>query len=222
MRTLALLLILVNVCFLFWTQYIDVQPNSSASSAPASPSPRLMLARESANAQPTAASQLSCISIGPFAQNNDATQVQQRLEQAGYTIAPRTEQGEVFSGYWVSLPGFTKRAEADQALQRLRAGGITDAYLLAEETPPMISLGLFNEQTHAERRRDDAAKLGFEPQIQTRTRVGDIYWLDVGLKEPGQLIDPALLQQEQSGIVRLETRPCPTASASSSAATHPG
>lgn len=225
MRTLALLLILVNVCFLFWSQYIDVQPMPVATpNTETTRAPRLMLARERTSAEQTsnAAAQLSCISIGPFTQSNDVNQVQQRLQEASYSVAPRTEQGEIFAGYWVSLPSFAKRTDAEQALQRLRAGGINDAYLLAEETPPVISLGLFNEQSHAERRRDEAAKLGFEPQVQTRTRAGELYWLDVSLKEPGQLIDPALLQREQSGIVRLETRPCPTAAGVSSSAPSQG
>lgn len=224
MRSFALLLILANVCFLFWSQYIDVQPQSQATVNAAPPqTPRLLLARERAPATTNAiTAQLTCISIGPFAQPADAEQAQQRLHTAGYDIATRSEAGEVFAGYWVSLPSFAKRADADQTLQRLHAAGINDAYLLAEETPPVISLGLFNEQSHAERRRDEAAQLGLAPQIQTRTRAAELRWLDVSLKEPGQLIDPALLQPESGGIVRLETRPCPNAGSSASVASSSG
>jgi hypothetical protein len=228
MRTFALLLILINVCFLFWSQYIDVQPAATVTTnAESTRAPRLLLATErdaSAQAKSKAiAAELSCISIGPFTDHNAAAQAQQRLQNASYGVAPRTEQAEVFAGYWVSLPSFAKRADADQTLQRLRAAGVTDAYLLPDETPPnVISLGLFTEQSHAERRRDEVTKLGLQPQVQTRTHPGELYWLDVSLKEPGQLIDPALLQPENGGIVRLETKPCPTAAGGRSSASSQG
>lgn len=218
MRAVALLLILVNVCFFFWSQYIDV-PEASLR-APAvqagKPPPRLVLAKErDPETEAKLTSELSCISIGPFGAAADSAQAQQRLNDAGFTSAARNEQGEIFAGYWVSLQGLATRADAQEALTRLHAAGITDAYIMpadpADAPPNVLSLGLFSEQTRAEARLDAIAKLGFEPQLQSRTRRGEVHWLDVTLQEPGQLIDPMLLQPENGGIVRLETRGCPQA-----------
>jgi len=107
------------------------------------------------------------------------------------------------------LPAFTTRLEAETALAKLHTSGVGDAYLLTEETPPnVISLGLFTAQANAERRRDEVAKLGFDPTIQTRNRIGDQGWLDVTLKTPGQDIDPVLLQPQVGAILRLDSKPC--------------
>jgi len=226
MRSFALLLILANICFFFWAHYVDVPEASLATSlAPESkPSPRLMLAKERSGSSEAThiANELSCISVGPFSAGNELEQIQKRLQTAGFSSTPRTETGEVFVGYWVSLPGFATRAEAEQVLARLHTSGVSDAYILPESTSPegssnVLSLGLFSEQARAETRRDEIAKLGFEPIVQNRIRNGEVHWLDVTLQEPGQLVDPSLLQPESGGIVRLETRACPEAPAVASA-----
>jgi hypothetical protein len=233
MRSIALLLILANVCFFFWAHYIDV-PEAAPTAAilPENKQPpRLRLAKERDGAADATriTNELSCISVGPFGAIGDVEHVQKRLQDAGFTSAARNESGEVFVGYWVSLPSFATRADAEQALSRLHAAGVSDAYILPDTSPArgstdgatnVLSLGLFSEQARAETRRDEIAKLGFEPLVQNRTRNGEVHWLDVTLQEPGQLIDPSLLQPESGGIVRLETRACPepateTASASS-------
>lgn len=228
MRALALLLILANVCFFFWSHYIDVpeaSPRAAITPAAKAP-PRLLLANErQADGDAIAkrlTSELSCISVGPFATAAESQQAQQRLQSAGFTSKARNQPGEIFAGYWVSLQGFATRAESQDALTRLHAAGITDAYILpdanADGPPNVLSLGLFSEQARAEQRRDTIAKLGFQPQLQNRTRHGEVLWLDVTLQEPGQLIDPALLQPESGGIVRLETTACPDESATSAVA----
>jgi len=218
MRTLALLLVLLNVCFLFWAQYIDVadQTGGAVSSQVEVNARRLQLANErSEGAIVTRKSPIlqSCISIGPFAELNDVNAVQLRLQGAGFNASLRTEHGEVFAGYWVSLPAFGSRLEAETALAKLHTSGVGDAYLLAEETPPnVISLGLFSEQGNADRRRDEVNKLGFAATIQSRTRSGEQVWLDVKLRQPGQEIDPALLQPQVGAILRLDSKACPTKS----------
>lgn len=225
MRAFVLLLILANVCFFFWSQFIDVPEASlrAPTVQPGKPPPRLVLAKErDPDAEAKLTSELSCISIGPFGTATDSEQVQKRLNDAGFTSAARNEQGELFAGYWVNLQGFATRADAQETLARLHAAGITDAYIMpaesADEPPNVLSLGLFSEQTRAEARRDAIAKLGFQPQLQPRTRNGEVHWLDVTLQEPGQLIDPALLQPENGGIVRLETRACPESATDANAA----
>lgn len=231
MRALALLLILANVCFFFWSHYIDVpEASPRATVTPTSKRlPRLLLANEREGSEAAAqriTSELSCISVGPFGAAAESQQTQQRLQDAGFTSKARNEQGEIFAGYWVNLQGFANRAEAQDALTRLHAAGITDAYILPETNsvdgpPNTLSLGLFSEPARAEQRRDAIAKLGFQPQLQKRTRRGEVLWLDVTLQEPGQLIDPALLQPESGGIVRLETTACPVESAVPAVASAP-
>lgn len=224
MRAFVLLLILANVCFFFWAQYIDVPEAAPIAAAlpEAKRPPRLVLAKEQSSEAASSSdaaltSELTCISVGPFAANTELEQVARRLQDAGFSATPRTEAGEVFAGYWVSLQGFATRADAEQALKRLHVSGVTDAYILPEENPPnVLSLGLYTDQSRAEQRRDAIAKLGFQPQVTNRMRSGEVHWLDVTLQEPGQLIEPTLLQPDSGGIVRLETTACPAVSAQSS------
>ena len=225
MRVLVLLLILGNVCFWFWSQYIDVPESRPVTSGVAATTrtPQLMLAQErgdTANSSSaasvavsdgsTATQALSCISVGPFGETEQAEQVSRQLTQAGYDVAERQAQSEVFAGYWVSLPSFATRAEAEQVLNQLHSAGVSDAYILPDTNPPnVLSLGLFSEMRRAEQRRDDIAKLGFAPVVSNRTRQGTVTWLDVNLLQPGQWPEPELLQPQGGGIVRLETGTCP-------------
>lgn len=214
MRVLALILILANLCFWFWARYVDVPESRPVVTNPvAARTPRLVLAQERPAAAGEAAQlnkELTCLSVGPFTDDAQSTAIAERLTKAGFTTALRSEAAEVFAGYWVTLNGFAKRADAEQTLNKLKAAGITDASLLTEEgRANTLSLGLFSEKSNAEQRRGEAAKLGLEPQIQNRMRKGEAHWLDVSLQEPGQHIDPQLLQTDDGGISRLETRPCP-------------
>jgi hypothetical protein len=223
MRVLALLLILANVCFWFWAHYVDVPDSLPVAKviAPAQAPPRLVLANERPDAAQQAAAitnQLSCVSVGPFVEDDEWQAAAKRLEDAGFTSTERQTEGDIFAGYWVSLSGFATKADAEQALLRLRTAGIADAFVMADEAAPnVISLGLYAEQAHAEQRRDAIAKLGFSPELQNRMRRGPVHWLDVALQEPGQLIDPAVLQPKAAGISRLETRACPPPSQASAA-----
>ncbi len=224
MRAVALLLILANVCVYFWAQYVDVPEASltaEVSAATPQQAPSLRLANETDQQLAAAAAQinseLTCISVGPLADAEQSAALAERLQAAGFSSVARNENAEVFSGFWVSLQGFASVAEAEQTLKKLHDAGISDAYVLAEDTPPVLSLGLFSEQGRADNRSAEITKLGFQPVVQTRTRPGQAQWLDVSLQEPGQAIDPALLQPESAGIVRLETRACAAANVTQSA-----
>lgn len=217
MRQLALLLILANVCVYFWANYVDVPEATLTPQTPLSvpeKTPALRLAeereaREVEAAQVTA--ELSCISVGPFADVAQIDSTAQRLQAAGFTSAARNENVETRVGYWVVLQGFTTSGEAEQVLKKLQAAGVSDVYLLNEESPPVVSLGLFSERERADKRSADITALGYHPVIQDRNRTVESHWLDITLQEPGQKIDPALLQPENAGIVRLETKACPVA-----------
>ena len=217
MRALALLLVLANICVYFWAHYVDV-PEATLVTSPvvinSDKAPSLMLARE--RSEPAVAenrsSEAGCISVGPFADAGKAGVFAQRLQAANFTSVERTEASDEFAGYWVSLQGFSSKAEAEKALKQLHAGGLSDAYILTEEQPPnVLSLGLFSEQQRAEARLEAIKKLGFQPLLQNRTRKVEKHWLDVSLSQPGQQIDSALLQSDGTDIVRLQTKACPAA-----------
>lgn len=254
MRSLCLLLLLVNALYFIWSRVIDVQVSSldRAPARVASPPPRIVLAREVQNGvdadeedeeEPVAnvravvpprveplespgtvqprvppetanADSLTCTSVGPFADLGQASQAQATLRSSGYEPRQRVTQGELWTGYWVSVRDFANRDAAEAALKALNGNGITDVYLMPGGDPAnVLSLGVFSDYQRAQRRADEVRLLGLTPQISDRKRSGSVFWLDVDLKEPGQVIDTSIFQVGQSRILRLELRGCPKGSA---------
>jgi SPOR domain len=157
---------------------------------------------------------LSCTSVGPFADLPQASQAQASLRAAGFEPRQRMEQGEIWAGYWVSVQSLATREAADAALKTLAASGIADVYVMPGSDPPnVLSLGVFSDYQRAQRRVDEVRAIGLTPRIDDRKRAGSVYWIDVDLHEPGQLIDSSIFQNDPRKITRLEMRACPAATA---------
>jgi hypothetical protein len=168
----------------------------------------------SASVQTAQLDTLSCTSIGPFADLPQASQAQAALRGAGFEPRQRMEQGEIWAGYWVSVQGLATRDAADTALKTLSANGIADVYVMPGSDPPnVLSLGVFSDYQRAQRRVDEVRAIGLSPRIDDRKRAGSVYWLDVDLQEPGQIVDSSLFQTDPGKITRLEMRACPTSTA---------
>lgn len=236
MRTFCLALILANVLYFVWSQLVvvHVNPLDRAPARTANLPPRLVLAKEVPHNQPREAvptpaipsapasaeaaspsatgegeGPSTCTSVGPFADLAQASQAQASLRTAGFDPQQRVENGEIWVGYWVSVQNLASRSEADTAIKTLNGNGITDVYLMPGTDPPnVLSLGVFSDYNRAERRANQVRALGLEPRIADRKREGSVYWIDVDLKEPGQVIDPSLLQTDTGKIMRLEMRAC--------------
>jgi hypothetical protein len=173
------------------------------------------LARETAPAPSVAVAQgeeLSCMSIGPFADLLQAAQAQAALRAADFQPRQRVEQGELWAGYWVSVQGLATREEAESALKMLTGSGISDVYVMPGSDPPnVLSLGVFSDYQRAQRRVGEVRALGLTARIDDRKRAGSVYWVDVDLQEPGQVLDSSILQSDPRKITRLEMRACPAA-----------
>ena len=187
-------------------QIRDVQPpaveplGAQSSSAPATQTAQL--------------DTLACMSVGPFPDLPQAAQAQAALRVAGFQPRQRMEQGEIWAGYWVSIQGFATREAADSALKTLSANGIDDVYVMPGSDPPnVLSLGVFSDYQRAQRRLDEVRAIGLTPRIDDRKRAGSVFWIDVDLQEPGQILDSSIFQTDPGKITRLEMRACPTATA---------
>jgi hypothetical protein len=162
-----------------------------------------------------AANGARCISIGPFQDLASAAQASATLRSAGRDSRQRLEQGQLWVGYWVSVPGFAKREDAERAVARLRQNGMNDVYISLTnadtETSNVISLGVFKESERAQRMLTEAKALGFAAQISDRTRSGSVYWLDIDLPQSESTFDFSSLASQPGRILRLEQRACPAA-----------
>jgi hypothetical protein len=171
------------------------------------------LAARSSESRATAQTDgLSCTSVGPFEDLKQASQAQAALDGAGFHPRQRVEQGEIWAGYWVSVQGLATRDAAEAVLKTLSANGIADVYVLPGGDPPnVVSLGVFSDYQRAQRRFDEVRATGLTPRIDDRKRAGSVYWIDVDLQEPGQIIDTSLFTNDPGKITRLEMRACPAA-----------
>jgi cell division septation protein DedD len=154
-----------------------------------------------------------CISIGPFQDLTSAAQASAKLKTEGRDSRQRLEQGQLWVGYWVSVPGFAKREDAERAVARLKQNGITDAYISLSgadaESSNIVSLGVFKDSERAQRLLAEAKGLGFPAQVSDRTRAGSVYWIDVDFPAPQPDFDFSSLGAQPGKILRLEQRSCP-------------
>ena len=205
MRVALLVLLLVNLAFFAWTQWLA--PREAA--LPASPrveAQRLQLASEST----PAVSNGSCVTVGPFATAELAARARQTLTDSGYPSVSREVETRVTSGYWVYLESPTSEVAERRLLDRLRRGGITDAAVVGEPGSRRISLGIFNEETRAFSQSERVAKLNLLPQIDAQEKSSKAIWLDLTLKTGAPPLEG---QKFQAGDDELEFRPCPAGAA---------
>lgn len=211
MRALVVLLVLANAAFFAWTQWI-ARPAGRMALPQSSAAPRLVLASEAPRAPPlprlAIQEGVSCISVGPFLDLSEAARASMSLRARGLLPRQRSQDGLVWSGYWVSLQDVASPDDADRIVERLRQVGIGDAYRVPdEERGATVSLGLYTDRQVALNRADEIRALGYQPTVVERERRGTVYWIDVDVRSASQVPDPASF--EGGGrIVRLEVKPC--------------
>jgi hypothetical protein len=153
-----------------------------------------------------AAGALVCASYGPFPSADAASQALARLKTAGIVGNPHAIAGKAKLGYWVYLPPFGSRKEADAAAAMLKKRGVTDIYVVADEANRnAVSLGVFSQRDGAVQREKEIKKLGFKAQMAERFRDEPRYWLDA--KGADSAMPPADvfkdLQDEASPVGRV-------------------
>jgi hypothetical protein len=210
LRLLVVLLLLANIGFFAWSQWIA--PRQVTAAPAAAPAARkLVLAADTGQAETTptdAPVAASCLSIGPFIDVGDVARASTSLRNLGMAPRQRAAAGPVWAGFWVAIENVTTRAAADDIVARLRQFGVTDAYVIDGPEPVTISLGLYTEEQRALRRLDEVKAQGYGAVMSTRERAGTVYWIDVN-HEPGEPgIDTTLFQSESGRILRLEVKPC--------------
>ncbi|HKV97822.1 MAG TPA: SPOR domain-containing protein [Gammaproteobacteria bacterium] len=196
MRTLFLVLVLANVVAFIWFGWLRPSPSSPSSTplprvqplkliAELSPAQRAALAKSlvpaPAPASPAAAdvSAQSCMSYGPFPSAAAAEAGSTRLRAGGANVAQRLVPGKVRQGYWVYLPPFGSRREAEAAAKLLQQRGVKDLYVVTDEANRnAISLGVYSDRYGALAHQKQIRALGYRALVTERFRDAPRYWLD--------------------------------------------
>lgn len=225
MRTLIILLLLLNLGFAAWALLID-KPVYPPAAHDISHLPKLLLFSEPApgatqtkSGTPAAGAAVPaahCVSVGPFNDINGSAAAADLLKTRGFTPTQRGEPGEDLVDYWVYLD-LASDAEATRLLQKLRAGGVADARIMPA-TPTSdtrrVSVGLFTEREGAERRSKQVKALGLMPVISEAHQSQATYWVDINLTSPGQIVSTEGLLPSAVEGAHLEIRDCPAPASS--------
>jgi hypothetical protein len=203
-RAALLLLLLANLAFFAWSQWLAPK-QAQLPVSPKVDAPRLQLARESGTIA-AAAGGGNCVTVGPFATNELAARARQTLNDSGYPSIPREEESRIFEGYWVYLESPPTESGERRLLDRLKKGGIADAAAVGELGSRRVSLGVFSDETRAATQSERVAKLGLLPQIEAREKPGTAIWLDLTLKSDSPPLEG---QKFPAGDTELEFRACP-------------
>jgi SPOR domain len=195
-RAAFFLLLFANLAFLAWAQWIDA-PQPAPTNEAYAKLPRLKLVNElppppeesrpsSSNARKTALevapppAAASCISVGPFDDQDSATRGATKLRDRGFTPRQRTAQAEVSKGFWVFIGGLKTDGDVAQVLSTLQQSHIEDAHVMPDTGDlHQVSVGLFTDRDRADHRAQSVQKLGLQPEVTERKLPTTVFWMDV-------------------------------------------
>lgn len=150
------------------------EPEPAPPPAVAQPSPVVPAAEA---IPPEAKAARACYWIGPWPGRTEADSVAARLREAGATVVTESGFTEEVIGYWLLQPPLDSIEAATARMRELRQLGI-DNFVITE--PPLanaISLGVFKQESAAQRGRAEFESRGIEAEVQPRTRRREAYWL---------------------------------------------
>lgn len=225
MKNLLLLLILANILYFMWGMFAaeDTEPGVAVVEESDLGPPLEVSAGQGDDAVASAGAVLgsgersnleavvgrSCVTIGPFKLADDADSAVLEYANDGMKTALRAEQGQIFVGHWVQVRNVPDEATANQMLETLKGGGLTDAYLVRTEDEGLkISLGLFGDVERAEKVELQARSLELPADIAPRTREGTVYFVDIGLP-PGKGAGAIIEKHGEERVALRDAATCP-------------
>ncbi len=151
----------------------------------------------------------SCVTLGPFKAATEADGALGDYEDQGMRVAVRSTQGQIFVGHWVQIRNIESREEGNAILNKLKEGGLGDAYLVPTDDEGLkISLGLFGEMRRAERVELQAKSLDLAADISPRMREGTVFFVDIGLP-PGKGAGNMIEKYGEDRVLLRDAATCP-------------
>lgn len=173
MRVVFLLLVLINLLFFGWANWVD-RPVRQTRAAVV---PSLALAPAPPANSPTA----HCRRVGPYPDEVRAAAASTVLAGRGLAAQVRSVDVAGSEGYWVYVPA-PDEATQRRVLGQLRSAGLRDAAAMKQDTGGnRVSTGIFNERKGAEERAAAVRQAGLEAVIEPRQKMGVEWWVDVTL-----------------------------------------
>ena len=224
MKNLLLLLLLVNLLFFLWAMFdepilqpgvviideADFGPPLDVAGADAADVASVGAILGSGDASDLeAVVGRSCVSIGPFRDEEEADSIQAEFSEEGLLTNLREVEAEVFVGHWVQIRDVEDNTEANSILDTLADGGLEEAYLVrTEEEGLKISLGVFEDMERAEQVELEARSMGFTPDISPRIAEQQVSYVDVALP-PGMGAGSMVERYGEDRVLLRDAATCP-------------
>lgn len=225
MKNLLLLLLLANILYFMWGMFTEEPPKPGTAivdEAELGPPLDVTAGRDTESVASVGAvlgsgepSDLeavvgrSCVTVGPFKVKTDADSAGLAFSQEGMNTRVRSTRGQIFVGHWVQIRDVENEAQANEMLEQLTAGGLTDAYLVRTEDEGLkISLGLFGDLERAEKIELEARSLDLPADIKPRTADRTIFFVDIGLP-PGKGAGAIVEEYGEDKVMLREQATCP-------------
>jgi hypothetical protein len=225
MKNLFLLLLLANILYFMWSRFVSEPPETGVAvvneselgppldiSSAAVPEAATSIGAVLGSGRPSDLAAVvgrSCVTIGPFKSNVDADGALADYLNEGMLADVRTTQGQVFVGYWVQVRNIPDREAGNAILEKLKAGGLEEAYLVPTEDEGLkISLGLFGDISRAERVELQAKSLELSADITQRTREAEVFFVDIALP-PGKGAGAMIEKYGEEKVFLRNAATCP-------------
>ncbi len=225
MKNILLILLLANILYFMWSYFVEQEAQPGVvivEESDLGPPLDVTVGRDSdavasvgavlGSGEPSALEAVvgrSCVSIGPFRDSTDADSAVLEYSNEGMKTALRSMVGQIFVGHWVQIRDVPDDATANEMLEKLKSGGLGDAYLVRTDDEGLkISLGLFGDLERAEKIELQARSLDLAAEISPRTRDGDVYFVDIGLP-PGKGAGAIMEKYGEDRVLLREKANCP-------------
>ena len=202
MKNLLLLLLLANVLYFLWGMYqeeppmpgsaiVDETDFGSSIKVAAAPDAETVASVGAilGAGQPSdleAVVGRSCVTIGPLREQTDADAALLEYTGEGMKANTRSTLAEVFVGHWVQIRDIESDSVANDMLDTLSEGGLSEAYIVRTDDEGLkISLGVFDGMEGAEKVELRARSLGYVADVSARMAMRTVYFVDIGLP-PGR------------------------------------
>ena len=151
----------------------------------------------------------TCVSIGPFRATEDAERAKMEYAGDGMKTVVRSGEGQIFIGHSVQVVNVPTRADGRTMLGKLHAGGLGDAFLVGNEDDGLsISLGIFGNQSNAEKVELQARSIGFDVNVSPMTREAQVFFVDIGLP-PGRGAGGIVDKYGEDRVLLRDAATCP-------------
>ena len=134
--------------------------------------------KPAAPAIPVAATAL-CLRFGPFDDAAARDAARPRLQALAQKLVARETQARSGRGWRVYMPPLASREEAQELVEKIKATGIKDWYIIANGSEAnSIALGRYGNEDSARRRQAQLAEKGFTARAESLGDTQPQWWLD--------------------------------------------